>query len=464
MLKTGPTVAGQIPVQEFAAQAVVTSIDPKSSARQTPSQSTTSNSTTGAARCTTTSDDRPHLSSTALAAKIAAAVVLPSSPDVVSVPVAINASLPQPADAHLAGTNRESSIDSPAIAPAPGEDRNPLPAHSEAKNDEQPQATMTKRPDAGIGNDPEPAAASRNAPDSVPADSSSGIAKLQSPSLPAFSFVNLVLPQIDILSRPQGNTGIANNDTQTIKAPDPNGAKSSDSADADGAARTSASRSASADSTNAGAAGADQANQHAPAGASQPAIAPSRSADSGAAPIQTIAAPIAPRESAAHVQTDAPADAARSASQSLPPQSGDAAATAINTARLIQSMSQTEMRVGMHSPEFGEISIRTAVSQQQMTAQISVDHSDLGNAISAHIPAMQEKLGGETGLKALVEVSQGSMTFTGDRGSSSPRQQQPGNAAPAPNAGTDTSIEAGHPAPQVTTWAVGNGYRLDIRA
>ena len=36
------------------------------------------------------------------------------------------------------------------------------------------------------------------------------------------------------------------------------------------------------------------------------------------------------------------------------------------------------MRVGMHSTEFGDISIRTTLSQQQMLAQISLDHSDLG--------------------------------------------------------------------------------------
>ncbi|MGA8940620.1 MAG: hypothetical protein WB439_15770, partial [Acidobacteriaceae bacterium] len=50
----------------------------------------------------------------------------------------------------------------------------------------------------------------------------------------------------------------------------------------------------------------------------------------------------------------------------------DASASGINAARVIQTMGQTEMHVGMHSNEFGNISIRTAISQQQMVAQISV--------------------------------------------------------------------------------------------
>jgi len=53
------------------------------------------------------------------------------------------------------------------------------------------------------------------------------------------------------------------------------------------------------------------------------------------------------------------------------PEMGDAAVTSgINSAKLMQTMSESEMRVGMHSSEFGNISIRTTVSQQQMQAQM----------------------------------------------------------------------------------------------
>ena len=76
----------------------------------------------------------------------------------------------------------------------------------------------------------------------------------------------------------------------------------------------------------------------------------------------------------------------------------------------------------MHSAEFGDISIRTSVSQQQLTAQISVDHSELGSAISAHLPSLQSKLGSEFGLHASIDVNQLGGSVTGGNGQSSPHQ------------------------------------------
>ena len=134
----------------------------------------------------------------------------------------------------------------------------------------------------------------------------------------------------------------------------------------------------------------------------------------------------------------------------------------INTARLIQSMSESELCVGMHSVEFGEISVRTSVSQQQMLAQISTEHADLGVAISGHIPSMQEKLGNEYGLHASIEVNQGGASFSDGRGQSSQREQRTSvltlervnSLAPA-----EIERVAGRVSPMI-----GDGYRLDIRA
>jgi hypothetical protein len=103
---------------------------------------------------------------------------------------------------------------------------------------------------------------------------------------------------------------------------------------------------------------------------------------------------------------------------------GTTGMSGISAARLIQNMSGTEMRVGMHSSEFGEISIRTSVSQQQMQTQISVDHNELGNALSAHIPSVQAKMGSDYGLHATIEVNQGGASFTHDGGRSQNQHQQ----------------------------------------
>jgi hypothetical protein len=136
--------------------------------------------------------------------------------------------------------------------------------------------------------------------------------------------------------------------------------------------------------------------------------------------------------------------------------------SAINSARVIQSMSETEMRVGMRSSEFGDISIRTMVSQQQVQAQISVDHSELSNAISAHIPSIQAKFGSDLGLHATIEVNQSGMSFSGERGQSTPREQR--NFVPtiqAGNTGLPTETEIFAPR---TNLPAADDSRLDIRA
>jgi hypothetical protein len=387
-------------------------------------------------------------------------------------PVAVTAPAVQSVvDLNSFEKNRESNAGSSAAPMTPADEGNQNPAHSEAVVGQKTPSIAPPNPaDAKTRNNLDAGAAPQNPSASKPADSSSEGEVTQSPSVAMLPLVNLALPQFSIFPGVEGNEETANNNAPTIKAPDLSGTKASDPAGIDDAAKTdgtaktpaSASQAASAGSSVAAAGNTNPASQHAQAAVSQPA--PAKSADAPATPIQAIAVQGAPRESTAHAQADAPADASRPSGQTLPPQTGDATATAaVNSARLIQSMSQTEMRVGMHSPEFGEISIRTMVSQQQMTAQISVDHGDLARAISTHIPAMQEKLGGETGLKALVEVSQGNMSFSGERGGSSPRQQ-PSQPAQARIESTNTSPEADHSVSHATTWAVSNGYRLDIRA
>jgi len=108
----------------------------------------------------------------------------------------------------------------------------------------------------------------------------------------------------------------------------------------------------------------------------------------------------------------------------LPGEGQSVAAGGINTAKLIQTMNETGMQVGMRTAEFGDISIRTSVSQQQMMTQISVDHPDLGQAISAHISAVQTKLGDELGIHATIEVGQSGAGFTGEKSYSSQQEQQ----------------------------------------
>ena len=95
------------------------------------------------------------------------------------------------------------------------------------------------------------------------------------------------------------------------------------------------------------------------------------------------------------------------------PAADSASLPAVNTARVLQSVGQAEMRVGMHSPEFGAISISTSLSPQGIAARISLDHLGLGSALEAHLPAIQEKLGAAYGLPSRVEIRDTGAQFGG---------------------------------------------------
>ena len=143
--------------------------------------------------------------------------------------------------------------------------------------------------------------------------------------------------------------------------------------------------------------------------------------------------------------------------------SGDAVAgSGVNSAKLIQTMGETEMHVGMHSEEFGDISIRTSVAQQQMVTQISLAHNDLSQAISAHLSTVQTKLGEEYGLHASIEISNQGTPLSGGQGDSSRSNQQSygsssGGESTAPPELMDCS-------PGVVALASGgSGHGLDIR-
>ncbi len=147
-----------------------------------------------------------------------------------------------------------------------------------------------------------------------------------------------------------------------------------------------------------------------------------------------------------------------------------------SSAQLIQSAGQTEMRLGMHSAEFGNISISTSVSHQTISAQISLDHSELGRALAVHLPAIEAKLGSAYGLEASVQLrheSAASRAAT-DSGQTGGGQEQTGGArggqsrsgsAPSP-ASVTAAGQVGSPnlsASDSTLVVPAERSRLDIR-
>ncbi len=95
----------------------------------------------------------------------------------------------------------------------------------------------------------------------------------------------------------------------------------------------------------------------------------------------------------------------------------------ITNARLVQSMSGSEMQVNLHSEDFGRVSVHTAFGRESIATQISLENSQLGSALGAaltsHASSIEQRLGQDHGLRASVTVE----THTGADTASSNQQR-----------------------------------------
>jgi len=126
-------------------------------------------------------------------------------------------------------------------------------------------------------------------------------------------------------------------------------------------------------------------------------------------------------------------------------------------------LNQSEMRIGLSSNAFGDISIRTSISGHELVAQISLDHGELSQAISAQVSSVQARLGNEHGLHASIEINNHAFFQSGDAGSSSQRQRG-SPTAPLPNSSAVALADEGNTLNQETILNTAIENRLDIRA
>lgn len=224
------------------------------------------------------------------------------------------------------------------------------------------------------------------------------------------------------------------------------------------------------DGSSHGAQNSGQSTQHSQTDSSQGAAVTAKVMDSGTSQAQATVLHGASHEAATPLRSGGGVvDLSRQSLQRGEPasnelESGDAmASSGINAAKLIQTMSQTEMSVGMRSSEFGNISIRTSVSQQQMLAQISLDHGELSQALSSHVSSLQTKLENVSGLHTLIEVNHQGALSSGDSGNPAQREQKEF----VRSARTANAAVAAEPEAALAPGALGSvndGVRLDIRA
>lgn len=193
----------------------------------------------------------------------------------------------------------------------------------------------------------------------------------------------------------------------------------------------------------------------------------------GAALTQTVqvaqsANPIAATSAAAATpKTSGNSDVAPSP---MPVASAESAqvAHAMSGAQLIQSAHSSEMKLGMQSAEFGNISISTSLNHQALSAQISIDHSALGHALSAHLPAIEEKLGSAYGVQAKVELRDtGARSSANGAGSDSGQNSQSRSGTPARSTGHASGWKVGSMSSTISSSTLSSANssssRLDIR-
>jgi hypothetical protein len=190
-----------------------------------------------------------------------------------------------------------------------------------------------------------------------------------------------------------------------------------------------------------------------------------------AIPVQNASSAFAPQSASMHAGVAASTaklpDAAASASAAV-----TQATPVINTAKLIQSIGQSEMRVGMRSNEFGNISISTTANKDVISAQISLDHGELAKALAAQLPEMQARLGANQPMDVHIDMygtatGQGTGTSGGmSNGSydqSSAGKQQSTYTASS-YSGNSVAERPLFPASVATTTGYGSlNARLDIR-
>ncbi len=124
------------------------------------------------------------------------------------------------------------------------------------------------------------------------------------------------------------------------------------------------------------------------------------------------------------------------------PRSADASEPAqplskVDVARLVRSVSGSELRVGVRSEEFGAVTIHAALGREQLSAHIATENERLGSALSAHLSSMQDTLDDRLGkgitLKTTVSVSSESSA-----GGSSANRDSAGHQSSTPQ-GSSTS-------------------------
>jgi flagellar hook-length control protein FliK len=143
--------------------------------------------------------------------------------------------------------------------------------------------------------------------------------------------------------------------------------------------------------------------------------------------------------------------------QPQPESTGTYPASVVHSGKLLQRIGETELRLGLHTGEFGSVDIRTSMIRNQFTAEISAERGDLGRMLAAELPSLHTRLAEQHVPVANITVQ----TQTG--GQSAPSEQhRPQGGQPA-YANNSVNKQDEDPIQPVMAWeGTRSVSRLDI--
>ena len=97
-------------------------------------------------------------------------------------------------------------------------------------------------------------------------------------------------------------------------------------------------------------------------------------------------------------------------------QNPPAAPVVIQSARVLERMRQSEMRVGLNSDGFGSIELHARVNQDQVGASIATSHTELRAAMMAEMPSLEHAIAQHQLRLDSLNVDSGPNTQTGNTG------------------------------------------------
>ncbi len=68
------------------------------------------------------------------------------------------------------------------------------------------------------------------------------------------------------------------------------------------------------------------------------------------------------------------------------------AATVLQSARVLERMGQSEIRVGLNTADFGNLELHTSVSQDRVAATLATSHGELRAALAAEMPSLEHAM------------------------------------------------------------------------